>query len=517
MSTTQTLNAKGDDMPARTTAQPPATQIAFATTVAAESAPDALVLTVPPGADGDAAWQGPLAEVDAALGGALRNALRDARFDGKVGSTLALSTLGQLPARRIVATGLPESGASTTDIRRAYGAALTAARKAGAKTVASPAPGSDAASYRAAVEGLLLAGYDFRGYKASRGDDEGLTSWTFLAAETDSARKGVADGFTMASGIYLARDLVAEPGQAIYPETLAAVARQMATDNELDYREYDEKQLVEMGATAIYDVGKGSAHLPRMLHLTYKPAGESKGTIAFVGKGITFDTGGYNLKPTGAIETMKTDMAGAAAVIGAMRAIAGLDLPFTVYGIVASAENMASGTAFRPGDVLSTMNGKTIEITSTDAEGRLVLADALVYAAREGADEMIDLATLTGAKMIALGSEPVAVFANDDDLARRIVAAGTEAGDLFWHMPLWDALKPQIKSDIADMKNTGGRAGGAITAALLLAEFTEGKPWAHLDIAGACWADTARDDTPKGPTGIGVRALVNYLEAKAAE
>lgn len=507
-------------MPARTTAQPPTTQLAFASSSPTQTATDALVLAVPPGVDGDATWQGPLAEVDAALDGALRLALREARFDGKVGSTLVVPTLGRLPAKRIVATGLPESGASATDARRAYGAAATAASKAGAKTVASPPPGGpddEAARYRAAVEGILLAGYDFRGYKASRGDDEGLTSWTFLASESDATRKGVGEGHAVASGVYFARDLVAEPGQAIYPETLAAAARQMATDNELEYREYDEKQLAEMGATAIVDVGKGSAHPPRLMHLTYKPSGESKGAIALVGKGITFDTGGMNLKPTGGIESMKTDMAGSAAVLGAMRAIAGLELPFTVYGIVASAENMPSGTAYRPGDVVTALNGKTIEIISTDAEGRLVLADALVYAAREGADEMIDLATLTGAKMIALGAESVAVFSNDDDFAERVVAAGTEAGDLFWHMPLWDALKKQIKSDIADMKNSGGRGGGAITAALLLAEFTEGKPWVHLDIAGAAWTDSARDDTPKGPTGIGVRALVNYLEAKARE
>jgi leucyl aminopeptidase len=289
----------------------------------------------------------------------------------------------------------------------------------------------------------------------------------------------------------------------------------MSKENELEYVEYDEKQLSEMEAGAIVAVGQGSAHPPRMFHMTYRPGGESRGTIAFVGKGITFDTGGMNLKPTGGIETMKTDMAGAAAVVGAMRAVAALDLPYTVYGIVASAENMPSGTAFRPGDVLRAMNGKTMEILSTDAEGRLVLSDALVYAAREGADEMIDLATLTGAKVIALGSQSVAVFSNDDDFARRVVAAGTEAGDLFWHMPLWDELKTQIKSEIADMKNTGGRPGGAITAALLLAEFAEGKPWVHLDIAGAAWADSARDYVPKGPVGVGVRALVNYLEMKA--
>nr|MBA2451803.1 hypothetical protein [Chloroflexia bacterium] len=259
----------------------------------------------------------------------------------------------------------------------------------------------------------------------------------------------------------------------------------------------------------------GSTHPPRMMHLTYTPRGESKGTIAFVGKGITFDTGGMSLKTTDGIVTMKTDMAGGAAVLGAMRALAGLDLPYTVHGIIAAAENMPSDTAFRPGDVLTALNGKTIEIISTDAEGRLVLADALVYAARQGAEEMIDLATLTGAKVVAIGAESVAVFSNDDDMAKAVVAAGTEAGELFWQMPLWDALKKQISSPIADMKNSGGRGGGSITAALLLSEFAEGKKWTHLDIAGAATSDTASGYRVKGPTGVGVRALINYLEAKA--
>jgi leucyl aminopeptidase len=505
----------------RASAAPPTVRIGFSGDSVTTVAADALVLAVPPGVDGDAAWQGPLAEVDAALDGALREALRDAGFNGSVGKTHVIATLGRLPARRIVVTGLPDDAATANDIRRAYGVAATAAKNAGATSVVCPPPGGtldETARYRAAVEGLLLALYDFKLYKSDNDENaKGIESWSFLTSETEAARRGLDTGYAVAAGVYLARDLVNEPGQTIYPETLAAAAREMSKENELEYVEFDENQLLEMGATAIYDVGKGSVHPPRMFHMTYRPSGESKGTIAFVGKGITFDTGGMNLKPTGGIETMKTDMAGSAAVVGAMRAVAALDLPYTVYGIVASAENMPSGSAFRPGDVVRAMNGKTMEIISTDAEGRLVLSDALVYAAREGADEMIDLATLTGAKMIALGAESVAVFSNDDDFAQRVVAAGTEAGELFWQMPLWDALKKQIKSDIADMKNSGGRGGGAITAALLLAEFAEGKPWVHLDIAGAAWADSARDYTPKGPTGVGVMALVNYLEAKAAE
>ena len=504
-------------MPTRKSGSPPRVAIQFGAGGAAMAETDALILAVPPGKNH---WSGPLAEVDAALGGALRQALDDASFDGGLGKTHVIHTLGRLPARRLVLTGLPSDTSRADDVRRAFGAAATAAKSAGARNAASPAPGGglvEAARYRAATEGVLLALYDFRDYKFENGDTRSIDTWTFLAPDTDGARAGVQSGFALAAGVYLTRDLINEPGQTLYPESFAHVAADVAGQNGLEYQEYDEQQLREMGATSICDVGKGSVHPPRLIHLTYRPATESRGTVAFVGKGITFDTGGMNLKPTGGIETMKTDMAGAAAVLGAMQALPAIGLPFTVHGIIAAAENMPSGSAYRPGDVLTAMNGKTMEITSTDAEGRLVLADALVYAARNGAEEMIDLATLTSAKVIGLGSQSVAVFSNDDDLAKRVIAAGTEAGDLFWHMPLWDELKNQIESGIADMKNSGGRGspGGAITAALLLAEFTEGMPWVHLDIAGAAWTDSARDYTPRGPVGIGVRALVNYLEAKA--
>lgn len=476
---------------------------------------DALVLAVP-SLEGD--WEGPLAAVDAAMGGMLSAALRDSSFKTGVGNCKVIPTLGRIPAKRVVVTGLPAEGASAEDVRRAYGGAARVAKNAGATSAACAAPSGgldESAGYRAVVEGALLALYDFTTYKSKDNGKPGIANWTFLAEETDAASLGVAQGHALAAGVYLARDLVSEPGNTLYPETFAAIARDVAKEAELEYKEYDEKQLAEMGAGALVAVGQGSSHPPRLMHLTYTPSGESKGTIAFVGKGITFDTGGMSLKTVDGIVTMKTDMAGGAAVLGAMRALAGLDLPYTVHGVIAAAENMPSDTAFRPGDVLTALNGKTIEIISTDAEGRLVLADALVYAARQGAEEMIDLATLTGAKVVALGAPSVAVFSNDDTMAKDVVAAGDEAGELFWHMPLWKELKKQINSDIADMKNSGGRGGGSITAALLLAEFAEGTKWAHLDIAGAATSDSAKGYRVKGATGVGVRALINYLEAKA--
>lgn len=502
-------------MAARESGAPPTVAVGFSNQAAAAADVDALVLAV---ADTDGDWQGPLAEVNNALEGQLQAALQAAEFKAKVGSTYTLPTLGRLPARQLIVTGLPESGASAEDVRKAYGAAATAARTAKAKTVACPPPGGlehATAAYRAAVEGALLALYDFKVYRSGENEAAGVESWTFLAPESAEAAEDVRLGLALAAGVYLARDLVFEPGNTIFPVSLAGVAREMSRNQELEYVEFDEVQLTEMGAGALTAVGVGSVNPPRMMHMTYTPSGESKGTIALVGKGITFDTGGMSLKTGDGMVPMKTDMAGSAAVLGAMRAISEMELPFTVFGIVAAAENMPSGTAYRPSDVLTALNGKTIEVISTDAEGRLVLADALVYAAQQGAEEMIDLATLTGAKVVALGSESVAVFANDDQLARDLVAAGDEAGELFWHMPLWEQLRAQLNSETADMKNTGGRGGGAITAALFLAEFAEGKKWAHLDIAGAAWASSTSGYTPKGASGVAVRALVNYLENKA--
>jgi len=502
-------------MAVRASGAPADVGIKFTSTPVAEIEVDTLVVCAPPE---DKAWDAGAAAVDAALDGALKVALTDAAFSGKTDATFNLPTPGR-PARRVIVTGLDAGSATGEDVRAAFGAAARAARGAKSRSVACVVPdtGLDAATaFRAATEGFLLGLYSFGAYRSGEEPVE-VERLVFAGEETPEATEGVQKGQAVAAGVYLARDLVFEPGNAIYPVTLAEVAREMSTNVELEYEVFDERQLAEMGAGALVAVGQGSSNPPRLFRMTYTPSGESQATIALVGKGITFDTGGMSLKPHDGMVPMKTDMAGAAAVLGAMRAIAELDLPFTVHGVIAAAENMPSDTAYRPSDVLRAMNGKTIEVISTDAEGRLVLADALVYAAGLGSEIMIDLATLTGAKMIALGAESVAVFANDDDLAKAIVDAAGEAGELYWHMPLWDQLRKQLDSEIADMKNTGGRGGGAITAALFLSEFAEGKRWAHLDIAGAAWASSASGYTPKGATGIGVRTLVTYLERLAAQ
>jgi leucyl aminopeptidase len=312
--------------------------------------------------------------------------------------------------------------------------------------------------------------------------------------------------------------LTHEPGGVLTPARVAEIAKDIAKKAGLGFEAFGPKELAKMGANAILTVGRGSENEPRLIHLTYKPKGAKKGvrSIGLVGKCITFDTGGYSIKPGDAMVDMKGDMAGGAAVIGAMMALKTLGCPYEVHGVICAAENMISGDAFRPDDIIVGMNGVTMEIISTDAEGRLVLADGLVYTARLGVGEMIDLATLTGAKVIALGEETTALYANRDELAEAILASAKRAGELMWRMPLSEALEGQIKSEIADIKNTGGRAGGSITGALFLQHFSEGLPWAHLDIAGANRTKTGNAYTPKGTTGVGVRTLLEYL-TKGAE
>lgn len=477
---------------------------------------DALVLAVAPGR----VLEGDATALDGRLNGALKQALEDSDFDGKVGSALVIPTLGQIPAKRLVVTGIGDAkGRRARDVTRAWGRAARAARDAGARTVASTAPpirGDDITeSFRAATEGVVLALYRFIVYRTVDLPSKEVDSFTFLDDRTE-AHAGVAIGNAIAQGTCLARDLGNMPPDILYPETLALRAQEIALANDLSCVIYDREALEKMGAGAIVAVGKGSERDPRLIHLTYRPRGESRGTIAFVGKGITFDTGGMSLKPGGGMEEMKFDMCGGAAVLGAMSAIPALDLPYTVHGVVAGAENMPSGTAYRPGDILHTLNGKTIEIISTDAEGRLVLADALTYTSRLGVDAMIDLATLTGAAIVALGDQGTAVFSSDDSLANEILDAARWNAELMWHMPLWDEYQKLLKGSYADLRNSGGRPGGAIFAAMFLQEFIEGTPWAHLDIAGPAWNTKETELAPAGATGHGVRTLLTLLLNRAA-
>jgi leucyl aminopeptidase len=483
------------------------------------------LLIVPVGKDDGLAWSEIAAEANSALGGKLTTAAELEQFRGKSEATCILPTFGELPAARVMLMGI----GNTDDITRpgmakSVGAALREARARGASSVvvalpdALPGISGDEALTTAALAGRIAL-YRFDAYRGSAAKEErtrDIDALTFVAPGLDEATgaAALARATAVAEGVNLARDLGNEPGKFLTPEAFAAKAVEIGAAAGLEVEVLGPAELAALGAEAMLAVGGGSAHPPRMIRLTYSPEGaDSSRVVGLVGKAITFDTGGYSIKPYEGMLDMKSDMSGGAAVLGAMSALRAVGCPVKVTGTICAAENMISGEAFRPGDVIRGMNGVTFEITSTDAEGRLVLADGLVDTARRGATEMIDLATLTGAAVVALGNGTSALFATDDDMADQLLAAAAAADERMWRMPLIDDLESKIKGEIADLKNTGGRPGGAITAALFLRHFSEGLPWAHLDIAGAARQERASALGPKGATGVGVLTLLQYLEA----
>ena len=460
---------------------------------------------------------GLLAEIDAALGGELGNLIADAGFVAKRGATLSASTMGRIAARRVILAGLgSEAGLDEEALRAAYGAASSAARDSAATVVVAVLPDDGAETLKHAVTGASMASYRYLKHKGTHGGDAPrmLTSIAF-ASDLDPAMAAAAIGqaSAVASAVAFARDLVNEPASVLHPVEVADHAMRIAAEHSLEIEVLAPSDMARLGMGGILGVGKGSAIEPRMIRLTYRPAhptADSR-TIGLVGKCITFDTGGYSIKTFDGMLDMKTDMSGGAAVLGVMTALSAVGCPHTVHAVICAAENMISGDAFRPGDILTAMNGVTMEILSTDAEGRLVLADGMVWAAQHGAEEMVDVATLTGAAVVALGEGTTALFANNDVLAGRLLAASKQAGESVWRMPLSEHLEELIKGEVGDIKNTGGRYGGAITAALFLQHFAEGKAWAHLDIAGTARSSKQRPYTPKGATGVMVRTLINYV------
>jgi leucyl aminopeptidase len=491
---------------------------------ASQKATDALVVLV--GSDGPNPRWSPLAsQIDTTLSGELTALARDARFSGKTGTTLVVPTLGQSASRRIVLAGVGAiAPLAATAVTKAAGAGVRAARDAGARHIVMALPvldwGIDAASaLEAAAIGVSLALYQFTAYRGSAAPDSAngrsVETVRFVDPGLDdaTATRALRRAGAISRGVNLARDLGNEPASVLTPESFAARAETVAESFGLEIEVLGPPELAEIGAAATLAVGGGSVNGPRLIRLRYRPDTDSGGSRVpgLVGKAITFDTGGYSIKPYEGMLEMKGDMSGGAAVLGAMSALRDLECQTSVIGTICAAENMISGTAFRPGDVISGMNGVTMEILSTDAEGRLVLADGLVDTARRGATELVDLATLTGAAVVALGDGTTALFASDDRLADELLASADEVGERLWRMPLIDELEQKIEGDVADIKNTGGRAGGAITAALFLKHFTEQLPWAHLDIAGSARQQKASSTGPKGSTGVGVRTLLRYL------
>jgi leucyl aminopeptidase len=458
--------------------------------------------------------------VEQLLGDGLQARLEQRRFQAKAGELVCVERLGASPAV-VILVGLGEpAGFDLTAVRQATAAASKAAAAAGTRqlALALPVEGLEPlAAATAMAEAARLSLYSDQRFKGTHEPAPDLDSLLLLGLPS-SLDAALAAAAATCSGVELARALVAAPPNVATPQHLADTAAALAADYGMELKVLERADCQALGMGAFLGVAQGSELPPKFIHLTYRPTGEVKRRVALVGKGLTFDSGGYNLKTAGSqIEMMKYDMGGSAAVLGAMRAI-GETRPadVEVHMIVASCENMISGGAVHPGDILTASNGKTIEINNTDAEGRLTLADALVYACRLEPDAVVDLATLTGACVIALGEEIAGLWASSDGLAEALGRAAEQGGESLWRMPLRSSYKEGLKSGLADLKNTGPRPGGSITAALFLQDFvSKTVPWAHLDIAGTVWSDKGRSSDPAGATGFGVRTLVNWIVAGA--
>lgn len=470
------------------------------------------------------------ADVDKAMKRRLAAALADLGATGKAGELTKLPTLGATKAPLIVAVGLgpvPKGDAQfdPETVRRAVGTAVQSL--AGAQRVATglaavngePNP----VDLRAVAEGAVLGGYAFTRYRSrasSKDHKRAVATATIVVPDPrdKDARAAVDRATILGDAVTLCRDLVNTPALDLHPEDLAAAAVEACAEVGCEVEVTDEVALAEGGHGGIVGVGQGAEHPPRLVRIAWSGGVGGAKAVHLVGKGITFDTGGLSLKTAVGMEWMKADMGGAAAVIATMRAAAQLKLPINLVGWVATAENMPSGTAIRPSDVLTMRGGKTVEVMNTDAEGRLVMADAIVRAGEESAAAIVDIATLTGAALVALGSRIFAVMSNDDDLQSEIVSAAGAAGEQSWPMPLPDELRKSLDSDTADMTNTGDRYGGMLVAGLFLKEFVpDSTPWAHLDVAGPAWNQgEAHDYAPKGATGVPVRTLLQWLEGRAS-
>ena len=477
-----------------------------------DTSADAVVIAVAQGPDGPVPAPG-AQDVDAALGGTLAQTLAAVGATGKAGEVTRIPSAGRLNAPLVAAVGLGEPESLDAEggeiLRRAAGAAVRALRDGKARRIALALPARDAAETEAVALGALLGGYVFGRYRTN-GDKPEDTELILLGGDDAAARRAQV----LADAVMLVRDLVNTGPSDLYPASFAAEAQRVAEAAGLAYEVLDERELAEAGYGGLTGVGQGSVHPPRLVRVAYAHPDASR-TVVLAGKGITFDSGGLSLKPPKSMEAMKSDMAAAAAVLAAVAAIAALGPAVNVIGYLAMAENMPSGTAQRPSDVITIYGGKTVEVLNTDAEGRLVLADALARSAEDSPDLVIDLATLTGAQLVALGPRIMGVMANDDDLREGIVDAADRAGEAAWPMPLPAELRDGLDSTVADIANvTGDRNGGMLVGGLFLREFVPpGVRWAHLDIAGPAFHEgEPYGYTPKGGTGAAVRTLVQVAQ-----
>ncbi|MBB4284481.1 leucyl aminopeptidase [Roseospira goensis] len=458
-------------------------------------------------------------ELDELTGGQLGRALKASRFKGEAGKSVVLDAPHGVTLDRIIMVGLGKPDAvTTTTLETVGGAAVARLGELGDETAALAIDLPDAADLEPAdaaahaAFGATLGAFRFDRYRTTEKPEEkpALTKLTVLCDAHEGAKAAFAPLQAVAEGVALTRRLVSEPANVIYPETFCEAVADLA-DLGLSIEVLDEARMRKLGMGALLGVAQGSARPPRLLVMEYRGARDKTAPpVAFVGKGVTFDSGGISIKPAAGMEDMKWDMGGAGVVAGLMKALAGRKAAVNAVGLCGLVENMPSGTAQRPGDVVTSMSGQTVEVINTDAEGRLVLADVLWYAQdRFKPSHIIDLATLTGAIIISLGSEHAGLFSNNDDLSEAISEAGTAVGEKVWRLPLGEAYDKMLRSDIADMKNTGNREAGSITAAQFLQRYLKDKdtPWAHIDIAGVTWSKKDKPTVPKGGTAFGVRLL----------
>ena len=459
--------------------------------------------------------------VDSALDGAISQLIQEGETRGKRGEMTLLHTFGRISPSRVVVAGLGKQDSFDQDVvrqvtaeacrflrRRGVGEAATIAHGAGIAGMGSRESG------QAIAEGAYLGLYLFSAYLTGNENDkrqiEELTIIERDQSKVSDLEAGVKQGTDIAEGVLLARDMVNEPANAMTPTRMAEIARHMAEEEGLECQVLERHDMEELGMGAFLGVAQGSIQPPKLITVQYRGDPDNpSNNLALVGKGITFDSGGLSLKTASGMEEMKRDMAGGASVLGAIKVLARFRPKLNITAIVGATENMPSGSAQRPGDIVKTMGGKTIEVLNTDAEGRLVLADLLCYARHLGLTRLVDIATLTGAIVVALGNRYSGVMGNDQPLVEEVLAAGRATGEPVWQLPLHDDFKSQIRSNAADIKNVGGRGAGSITAAMFLAEFAQGTPWAHLDVAGTTFTSKERGYMVKGATGVPTRTLVS--------
>jgi leucyl aminopeptidase len=457
---------------------------------------------------------GDLKQLDEKLSGAISELIAEEEFKGKSGSSVTTRLSGNDAFRKLILVGLGKAEDISIDSYRDRAAEIVRlATKDKHLGISLPIEGDDKAIAQAITEGIHLALHKDNRFK-SDAESSAPKLETVEIFGMEGQETAISQGETIASGVILARELVNAPANEVTPVTMAQKAQEIADEYGLELKilEQADCESFEQGMGAYLGVAKASDIPPKFIHLTYKPEGTAKRKVAIVGKSLTFDSGGLNLKPSNSgIETMKMDMGGGAATLGAAKAIAQIKPDVEVHFICAATENMISGKAMHPGDILKAANGKTIEVNNTDAEGRLTLADALVYAESLGVDAIVDLATLTGACIVALGNDIAGIWSTDETLAQELKDAAKSAGEKFWQLPMEEKYFEGLKSEIADMKNTGPRAGGSITAALFLKQFIKETPWAHLDVAGPVWSDKPSGVNNSGATGFPVKTLVNWV------